>query len=105
MKKLLLTLSLLTLFYSCNNNPEKDRITDLLKEKIGNQLPFKTVKIAQIENGTGVIVDGYWCYWINNNNKIYCVNGSSKSIYNVNNPKCEDAPIKAMFFDIEKLAK
>ncbi|HEX9828187.1 MAG TPA: hypothetical protein VGA80_16425 [Flavobacteriaceae bacterium] len=105
MKKILLALSILTLLYSCNSNPEKDRITDLLKEKIGDQLPFKDVKIAQIENGTGVIVDGSWCYWVNDNNKIFCVNGSSKSIYNVNNPECEDAPIKAMFSDIEKITK
>lgn len=105
MKKLILVFSFLTLLYSCSGNPEKERITDLLKDKIGNQLPFKEVKIAQIENGTGVIVDGNWCYWINANNKIYCVNGSSKSIYNVNNPECEDAPIKAMFSDIQKIAK
>lgn len=105
MKKLLFALFFLTLFYSCNSNPEKDRITDLLKEKIGNQLPFKDIKIAQIENGTAVIVDENWCYWVNSNNKIFCVNGSSKSIYNVNNPECEDAPIKAMFSDIDKLAR
>lgn len=105
MKKLILALSFIALLTSCNSNPEKDRVTDLLKEKIGDQLPFKEVKIAQIENGIGVIVDGSWCYWINNNNKIYCVNGTSKSIYNVKNPKCEDAPIKAMFSDIEKIAK
>lgn len=107
MKKLFTVLILTTIFFSCssNSNPEKDRATKLLKEKIGNQLPFDEVKIASIENGTAVIVDGHWCYWIDANDKIFCVNGSSKSIYNVNNPTCEDAPINAMFSDIEKLAK
>lgn len=105
MKKLFTFLTLIILFTSCNSNPEKDKVTELLKEKIGTQLPFNEVKIASIENGTAVIVDGSWCYWIDANNKIFCVNGSSKSIYNVNNPKCENAPIKAMFSDIEKIAK
>ena len=90
---------------SCNENPEKEKITILLKEKIGNQLPFDNVKIGSIENGTGVIVDNTWCYWLDTNYKIYCVNGSSKTMYNVNNPKCEDAPIKSSFADIEKIVK
>ena len=105
MKKVITILTLTTLLLSCDGNPEKDRITKLLQQKIGNQLPFKEVKIGKIENGTAVIVDGSWCYWIDNNNKIYCVNGTSKSIYNVNNPKCEDAPIKSTFSDIEVIVK
>lgn len=94
-----------TILFSCNSNPEKEKATKLLKEKIGNQLPFEEVKIAEIENGTGVIVDEYWCYWIDSNNKIFCVNGSSKSIYNLVNPRCENAPINSTFSDIEKIAK
>ena len=105
MKKVFTILALTTLLFSCNSNPEKEKATKLLKERIGNQLPFKEVKIASIENGTAVIVDGSWCYWINANDQIFCVNGTSKSIYEVNNPKCEDAPIKATFSDIQKIAK
>lgn len=105
MKKIFTILTLTTILFSCNSDPEKDKATKLLKEKIGNQLPFNEVKIASIENGTGIIVDGNWCYWIDANDKIFCVNGTSKSIFNVNNPKCEDAPIQASFSDIEKIAK
>lgn len=105
MKKLFMLSLFSSLLFACDSNPEKDRITELLKEKIGTQLPFNEVKIGEIENGTGVIIDGSWCYWIDSNNKIYCVNGSSKSIYNVNNPECEDAPIKSTFSDIQKLTK
>lgn len=105
MKKIILLLTLTTILLSCNSNPEKERVTKLLKEKIGDQLPFNDVKIGSIENGTAVIVDESWCYWIDANDKIFCVNGTSKSIYNVNNPKCEDAPIKAMYSDIEKIVK
>jgi hypothetical protein len=105
MKKIFTLSSLTIILFSCNSNPEKDKATELLKEKIGNQLPFKEVKIASIENGTGVIVDGSWCYWIDANDKIFCVNGTSKSVYNVNNAECENAPIKAMFSDIQKIAK
>lgn len=105
MKKTLLMIGFLTILNSCNENPEKEKMIELLKEKIGTQLPFKDVKIANIENGTGVIVDNSWCYWVDVNNKIYCVNGTSKTMYNVNNPKCEDAPIKSSFSDIEKIAK
>lgn len=104
MKKVLVMLSLGTLLVSCGN-PEKEKMTELLKEKIGTQLPFKDVKIAKIENGTGVIVDDNWCYWVDGDNKIFCVNGTSKSIYNVNNEECENAPINASFSDIEKIAK
>lgn len=96
---------LATIIFSCNSNPEKEKATKLLKEKIGNQLPFNEVKIAKIDNGTGVIVDGNWCYWIDSNDKIFCVNGTAKSIYNVENPKCENAPINSTFSDIEKIAK
>ncbi len=105
MKKIITLVTLTTILFSCNSNPEKEKATRLLKEKIGNQLPFKEVKIATIENGTGVIVDGSWCYWIDSKDKIYCVNGTSKTIYNVANPKCEDAPINSTFSDIEKTAK
>lgn len=104
MRKLLITFSIITTLTSCSN-PEKEKVTKLLQEKIGNQLPFKDVKIAKIENGTGVIVDNNWCYWFDANDSIYCVNGSSKTIYNLNNPKCQDAPIKSTFSDIEKIAK
>lgn len=105
MKRILLTLCFLTLITSCESNLEKEKATELLKAKIGTEIPFNEVKVAKIENGIGVIIDGNWCYWIDENNKIYCVNGASKTIYNVNNPECEDAPIKAMFSDIEKIAK
>ena len=104
MRKLFIVFGIITTLSSCSN-PEKEKITKLLKEKIGNQLPFEDVKIGTIENGTGVIVDNNWCYWIDNKDSIYCVNGSSKTIYNVNNPKCEDAPIQSTFSDIEKIAK
>ena len=106
MKQILLTISLTFLLFSCGGNPEKDRISDLLKTKIGEKLPFKDLKIGKIENGTAVIVDNHWCYWVDNNNKIYCVNGVSKTIYNsANQPNCEDAPIKATFSEIEKIVK
>ena len=105
MKKITLLITLMTILLSCNGNPQKDKVTELLKEKIGNQLPFNDIKIAEIENGTGIIVDGNWCYWIDKNDKIYCVNGASKSIYKVNNSSCEDAPINATYLDIEKIAK
>ena len=98
MKKILFSLTIAVFLISCNSNPEKDRITELLKEKIGSELPFNEIQIGTIENGTAVIVDGSWCYWINKDNKIYCVNGASKSVYNVNNPECEDAPINSTFF-------
>ncbi|NBX78959.1 MAG: hypothetical protein EBQ94_01020 [Flavobacteriales bacterium] len=103
-KRILIYFSLIFLLFSCGNN-EKERVTELLKEKIGTQLPFNDVKIAEIENGTAVIVDNDWCFWIDSDDKIYCVNGSSRSVYRVNNPECELAPIKAMYLDIEKLAK
>lgn len=105
MKKILLALCFLTTIYSCVSNPEKEKATELLKAKIGDELPFNDVKTAKIENGIGVIIDGSWCYWIDENNKIYCVNGASKTIYNINNSECIDAPIKAMFSDIEKIAQ
>lgn len=60
----------------CNRALEKEKVTNLLKEKIDNQLSFNEVKIATIEIGTGVIFDGNWCYWIDSNDKIYCVNGA-----------------------------
>ena len=91
-------------------SPNHNQTVDIQVEKgiitkIGNQLPFNEVKIAKIDNGTGVIVDGDWCYWIDSNDKIFCVNGTAKSIYNVENPKCENAPINSTFSDIEKIAK
>ena len=105
MRKIISIFILTTIMISCNSNPEKENATKLLKEKIGNQLPFNDVKVAKVENGIGVIIDKNWCYWIDSNNKIYCVNGSSKSVYNVENPECEDAPIKSTFSDIEKIAQ
>lgn len=105
MKKLLISILLVGFIYSCGENSKEDKIVALLKNKIGSHLPFKIVKTAEIEGGTAVIVDVSWCYWIGENNKIYCVNGTAKSIYNIDNPDCEDAPIKAMFSDIEKLAE
>lgn len=106
MKQILLTFSLSLLIFSCESNSEKDRISDLLKTKIGNELPFKKVKIGNIENGTAVIVDDSWCYWIDKDKNIFCVNGSSKTVYNsVNRPECKNAPIQANFMDIEKIAK
>ena len=58
MKQILLTISFTLFLFSCSGNTEKDRISDLLKTKIGNELPFKDVKIGNVENGTAVIVDG-----------------------------------------------
>lgn len=105
MNKILFTLIILIFTYSCSSNTEKSRITEMLQEKIGDELPFDEVKIGSIENGIGVIIDGSWCYWIDQENKIYCVNGASKTIYNKINPECQDAPIKATFMDIEKIVK
>ena len=62
MKKILFSLTIAVFLISCNSNPEKDRITELLKEKIGSELPFNEIQIGTIENGTAVIVDGSWCY-------------------------------------------
>ncbi|MEY2921685.1 MAG: hypothetical protein RL108_294 [Bacteroidota bacterium] len=95
----------MTALFSCDSSTQKDKVTKLLKEKIGNQLPFDEVKIAYIENGTGVIVDDNWCYWVDANNKIFCVNGSSKLIFNMDNSECNDAPIHASFSEIEKIAR
>lgn len=92
-------------FYSCTQGYTKVEATKILKEKIGLQLPFKNIKIAYIEGGTAVIIDKYWCYWIDEKGKVFCVNGTSKSLYNQDNPKCKDAPIKATFSDINKIAK
>lgn len=105
MKKLLTIIIFAIIFIACSSNTEKDRVTKLLKDKIGDQLPFKEVKIANVENGIGVIVDDFWCYWIDSNNTIYCVNGISKTIYNTNNPTCVDAPINSTYFDIKKIAQ
>lgn len=104
-RKLFTFIVLAIIILACSSNTEKDRVTKLLKEKIGGQLPFKEVKIANVENGIGVIVDDIWCYWIDSNNTIYCVNGSSKTIYNTNNPTCVDAPINSTYYDIKKIAQ
>lgn len=114
MKKLIFGFGLILVCISCGNgdnstessgNSEKDRITELLKERIGNKLPFDEVKICTIKQGTGVIVDGSWCYWIDANNKIYCVNGTGKSVYDLSNEECEYAPGMISFSDIEAKAK
>ncbi len=81
---------------------EKNHVDTYTENRIVN-VPGE--QIASIENGTAVIVDGRWCYWIDSNDKIYCVNGASKSIYNINNSECQDAPIEEMFSDIEKIAQ
>ena len=105
MKKIILSLTILLLF-ACSRNEEKERVTEILKNEIGQGLPFDDVKIAKIVNGTGVIVDEFWCYWIDSDNMVYCVNGSSKSIYNsVNEIDCKDAPINSGYLDILKIAE
>lgn len=105
MKNLFICLASFLLF-SCGGNEKKEKVIEILKAKIGQNLPFENVKIADIENGTGVIVDGNWCYWIDKNDNIYCVNGASKTIYNdVNDTECKDAPIKSGFMEIEKIAE
>ena len=106
MKQIYISISLIFLLFSCGETSEKEKISDLLKSRIGNEIPFKDLKIGNIENGTAVIVDDIWCYWIDKNNNIFCVNGASKTIYNsVNKPDCKDAPIEATFMDIEKIVK
>jgi hypothetical protein len=105
MKKYLSIIFLCLFFCSCESGNNKEQITRLLKEKIGTELPFKEVRIAPIENGTAVIVDKFGCYWIDKNNEIYCVNGTSKTIYKQKNGTCKDAPIKATYSDINKIAK
>lgn len=105
MKKILLLLSFTILMTACGEVSEKTRITKLLKEKIGTELPFKEVRIAHVEGGIAAIVDKHWCYWIDENDKIYCVNGSAKTIYKKKNGTCEDAPIKAWFADIDEIAE
>lgn len=104
MNKFIYTSILCIILFSCSIS-EKERVTNLLKEKIGDKLPFNEIKMAKIESGIAVIVDGSWCYWIDENDKIYCVNGTSKSVFIGNSSNCEDAPIDAMFSDIEKIAK
>ena len=105
MKKTLLFLSLAILMIACGAGSEKTRVTKLLKEKIGTELPFKEVRIAHVEGGIAAIVDKHWRYWIDKNDKIYCVNGNAKTIYKKRNGTCEDAPIKAWFADIDKIAE
>lgn len=61
-KILILFVVATTLLLSCGGSPEKERATTLLKEKIGDFLPFKDVKVAIIENGLGVIVDKYFYF-------------------------------------------
>jgi hypothetical protein len=103
----IITLSLVTtIIFSCKENNPNEKFIEILRSKIGNDLPFKDVKTAEIEGGTGIIVDGSWCYWVNSAGKIYCVNGTSKGIYNKNSEiECENAPIKSTFSEIEKIAK
>ena len=105
MKKIILSFTV-SIMFACNGNDKKEKAIEILKNEIGQSLPFDDVKIAEVENGTGVIVDGIWCYWISSDNKLYCVNGASKSIYNsVNEIDCKDAPINSGYLDILKIAK
>lgn len=98
-----LTISLVT---SCGQDSEKSHVTKLLMEQIGKDLPFKDVRTAKVEGGVAVIVDGSWCYWIDPNDKIYCVNGTSKSLFHkATGRECEYAPITSGFIEIDKVAK
>lgn len=105
MKRILLILSLVILTAACGEVSEKTRVTRLLKRKIGAELPFKEVRIARVEGGIAAIVDGNWCFWVDEADKIYCVNGSAKTIYGKRNGACEDAPIKTMFAEIDEIAE
>lgn len=108
MKKHFLILAFIMLIASCSDNSKKGIYTKLLKDKIGNKLPFNDVRITEIENGTGVVIDQSYCYWIDSNNKIYCVNGTSKSVMHneiTGKLECEDAPINANYSDINLIAK
>lgn len=103
---LLIGLSLVVI--SCSHGSKKEIIVNLLKEKIGGRLPFDEVRIADIEGGTGVIVDQFNCYWISSDNQVYCVNGASKNVlYNKVTRSCDciDAPIKAGYIEINSIAK
>ncbi len=108
MKKYFLIVFFIVVIASCGDNSKKEIYTELLKEKIGSKLPFEDVRIADIEGGTGVVIDQFYCYWIDSNNKIFCVNGSSKSLMHndeTNKLECEDAPIKAGYLEINSIAK
>ncbi|SFB80643.1 hypothetical protein SAMN05421780_101562 [Flexibacter flexilis DSM 6793] len=103
--KNVIILSLVALMATaCGGNPEKDRATNLIKNNIGKSLPFDDVKIASVENGTGVIVDGSWCYWIDKDGNVFCVNGTSRGVW-PKSKECVQAPIQSTFSDIEKIAK
>lgn len=100
MKKVLRIIIVL-LFIACSSNTEKDRLADLIKAEMENPLPFNDIKIAKVNNGTAVIVDESWCFWIDNDNQVFCVNGTAHSTIK----NCKDAPIDKMFSDIEEIAK
>lgn len=105
MKKTVLLLSLAVLTAACGGVSEKGRVTDLLKRKLGTELPFREVRIARVEGGTAAIVDKHWCYWIDDSDRIYCVNGNAKTVYRKRNGSCADAPIEAEFADIDEIAE
>ena len=93
---------------SCNYPSPKEVYTELLKERIGDRLPFDEVKIAKVEGGTAIIIDKFNCYWVDSNNKIYCVNGASKSTLRdrfSQEEMCEDAPIKSTYSEINLVAE
>lgn len=105
-KYLLIGLSLVAT--SCSHDSKKEIYINLLKGKIGGRLPFNEVRIADIEGGTGIILDQFNCYWIDSNNQVYCVNGASKNVlYNKETGSCDcsDAPIKAGYAEINLIAK
>ena len=105
MKRIILFLSLSMLMTACGEVSEKTRVTRLLKREIGRELPFQEVRIARVEGGTAVVVDKCFCYWIDRNDHVYCVNGNAAAVYRKRGCDCMSAPIEAMFMDIEKIAE
>ncbi len=108
MKRFILGILILLSLVSCESLADKGRCIRLLRDEsnLRYALPCESFKIGRIEGGTAVIVDNYWCFWIDDNDQVYCVNGHSKTVFKAyNTTLCKDAPINATFSDIEKIVE
>lgn len=96
MKKYFATL-IIPFLLSCSTEEDqkRERVMEIIEREIGDKLPLEDIKMCEIENGTGIIIAGSWCYWIDKAGKLFCVNGTSKSIFHEttnDETSCIDAP-------------
>lgn len=93
--------------YENDNRKTRKHLKKLMKQKIKGQLPFNDFKYACVENGFAVIVDESWCFWIDKNDSIWCVNGTSKSIMHRKDGTldCKNAPISIGYLEISAIAE